>query len=65
MRSVVLLLGLAGTLLLAGCHGNAEESERTPEAKAPPPTAAQNAEAIKNNPNISPEVKKVLMGAGK
>jgi hypothetical protein len=66
MRLFLILLALTSAACLVGCGSKSpEENETTPMATAPPPTAEENAKAIAANPNISPEVKKVIGGAGR
>jgi hypothetical protein len=70
MRWFPVPLALLAAICIVGCGSPNPESdsyagETTPESKKPPPTAEENAKAIAANPNISPEVKKVLGGAGR
>jgi hypothetical protein len=66
----IALFAAALCLLLAGfgCNktsGEEEAAALSPKAKMPDATAADRTKAVNSNPNISPEVKKVIGGGSK
>jgi hypothetical protein len=70
MLSKILLVALAATCVFGaiGCKGtdaDAEAAALSPKPKAPDATPADRANAVNSNPNISPEVKKVIGGGSK
>ncbi len=58
---------LLAALIASGCSKSdtiaGDPGTPSPRPKVPDATAADNAKAIGNNPNLSPEVKKVLTGS--
>jgi hypothetical protein len=61
---------LAGCVLVAGIGCNrggeaATSAAQSPAPKQPDATAADYAKQVNENPNISPDVKKVIGGAGR
>jgi len=70
MRFGIVIVSLVFASLLAGCGSDSKEASATAKEVTPLPkvrdaTASDNAKAIASNPNLSPEVKHVLGGAGK